>query len=307
MIYITICTNRKKKYGGISLDINNLPCGTQTEVTSIWLEKINSAKKVAEAQNVYCGRGFLESLIVSKIINTTPWIISGGLGLVHGLDRVPEYNLTIIPNTLSSIQQRVSTFFCPNLWWTSLNKKLGRSLANLIKENSKSIVLLSLSQIYAKMVQEDLLKLDDTSLKKLRIVGLSHAEILHKRLQHAFMPYDTRINNPKSGISGTMSDFPQRAAHHFVNNIWGDYPTVSATNHAALVKKSLAHLKKPVIPVRKQMNNEEIKVILTKNWDKAQGHSGKMLRFLRDQLMIACEQKRFSFLFKQVKEIIEHE
>lgn len=306
MIYITICTNRKRTFGGSVLHACNLPYGTQAEVTSQWLKKISFAKKVAEAQHIYCGRGFSESLVAAKIANTKPWIISAGLGLVYALDCVPEYNLTITPSTQSSIQQRITTPFCPTSWWTSLNKKPGRSLAMLIKENPESIVLLSLSQIYAKMVQEDLLQLDDLSLGRLRIVGLAHVGILPIRLQRAFMPYDKRINSPKSGISGTMSDFPQRAAHHFVEKIWSKYPTLSAIKHAALVEKSLSHLKKPVIPIRKQMTNEEIKKVVIKHWDQAQGHSGKMLRFLRDKLTIACEQKRFSILFKQAKEVIEH-
>lgn len=305
MIYITICTNRKKSYTGTTLHAYNLPYGTQEEVTYQWLENVNHAKKVAEAQNLYCGRGFVESLLAAKIANTEPWIISAGLGLVHARDNVPAYNLTITPATHNSIQQRVTTPFCPTSWWTALNKERKRSLSTLIKEHSRSIVLLSLSQAYAKMVYYDLLQLDDLALSRLRIVGLACIEILPKRLQRAYMPYDMRLNDPELGIPGTMADFPQRATRHFVERIWLGYPTSGAIEHAALVENSLSALKQPVIPKRRQMTDEEITKVIINQWDQAEGKSSKMLRLLRSKLTIACEQKRFSFLFNQVKEGIE--
>jgi len=305
MIYITICTNRKRSFAGTVLHAYNLPCGTQEEVTSRWLENVSIAEKVAEAQNLYCGRGFVESLFAAKIANTEPWIISAGLGLVHAHDRVPEYNLTITPSTHSSIQQKVTTPFCPTKWWFALNEGLERSLSSLIEGHSHSIVLLSLSQVYAKMVQSDLLQLDDSALSRLRIVGLASVGILPKRLQRAYMPYDVRLNDPDLGIPGTMSDFPQRSARHFVERIWCDYPNLSAIEHSALVENSLSVLKKPFIPKRRQMTNEEIMHVIINQWDQAEGKSGKMLRLLRSKLTIACEQKRFSSLFNQVKEGIE--
>ena len=48
-------------------------------------------------------------------------------------------------------------------------------------------------------------------------------------------------------------------------------------------------------------DDEEIKSIIRKHWHDVEGRSGKMLRLFRDHLMIACEQKRFSDLFKEVK------
>lgn len=306
LIYITICTNRKRKHGQSVLHAYDLSCGTQEEVASRWLVKLTQAEKVVEAQDLYCGRGFVEAIATAKITKTEPWIISAGLGLVHARDRVPEYNLTIIPSTHDSIQKRITTKFCFSSWWSALNKSTGRSLSTLFKDYPQCIILISLSQVYLKLVEHDLLRLDDSSLRRLRIVGLASEETLPERLKSAYMPYDKRLNDPEFGIPGTMSDFPQRAALHFTKNIMSNYNIISSLDHASLVKKSLSDLRQPLIPKRKRMANDEIIQIITNWWDQAEGQSSKMLRLLRDKLKIACEQKRFRLLFNKVKEEIEH-
>jgi len=306
LIHITICTNRKRRHGGKVLHAYDLPRGTQEEVTSCWLENLAHAEQVTEAKDLYCGRGFVEAIAAAKIARTEPWIISAGLGLVHARDRVPEYNLTIIPSTHDSIQQRITTTFSPSSWWIALNRGTGRSLSTLIKDYPQSIVLISLSQVYVKLVQNDLLQLCDSSLSKLRIVGLASEEILPERLKRAYVPYDTRLNDPQLGIPGTKSDFPQRAARHFTRIVINNSPGLESIEHAALVQKSLCGLSEPLIPKRKQMSNDEIIEVITHWWAQAEGQSSRMLRLLRDKLMIACEQKRFRSLFRKVKEGIEH-
>jgi len=121
------------------------------------------------------------------------------------------------------------------------------------------------------------------------------------RIQKVCMPYDARINDA-SCCPGTMSDFAQRAAHHFVKYIWSISSQQTAEYHANEVIRLLSKLIKPVIPKRKQVGDDEVRNIITMNWERAQGISNRMHRVLRDELLIACEQKRFSQLFNQVKE-----
>ncbi|WP_207002127.1 hypothetical protein [Trinickia mobilis] len=51
-------------------------------------------------------------------------------------------------------------------------------------------------------------------------------------------------------------------------------------------------LKKPVIPVRERKTDNEILALLRKNWDRFDGAS-RLLRYLRDEALVACERSRF--------------
>ena len=52
---------------------------------------------------------------------------------------------------------------------------------------------------------------------------------------------------------------------------------------------------------RIKLSDQEISVIIEKNWEKALGSGSRMLRLFRDDLHIACEQKRFANIFNEVK------
>ncbi len=55
-------------------------------------------------------------------------------------------------------------------------------------------------------------------------------------------------------------------------------------------------------PDRQRKTDTELIEIIHKHWDQAQGKAQKMLRVLRDDLLISCEQKRFAGLFRTAKQ-----
>ena len=79
-------------------------------------------------------------------------------------------------------------------------------------------------------------------------------------------------------------------------------PTVSARVHAQIVKEELEKYPLPsALPERKKMSNEGIERLIWELWDQAEGKGGRILRILRDELLVECEQKRCSELFNKVK------
>jgi hypothetical protein len=50
-----------------------------------------------------------------------------------------------------------------------------------------------------------------------------------------------------------------------------------------------------------RVTDEEIVVLIREHWSAAQAQSTRMLRLLRDDLGVACEQGRFSRLFRRVR------
>lgn len=301
LIHITTCTNRKKIPVSDGLLCRNLPYGIMTDVADEWVRGVKNASQKHFAYNLYCGRGFAESLSAARIASTDLWVISAGLGLINVNDEIPSYGLTISPGVDDSISGRIQSDFQPSAWWKHINRIFGRSLTRMIESESEpSAYVISLTQPYAPLVMEDLLGLRPEYLDRVRIVGLMSKVDLPEKLHKIWMPYDARINDP-SCCPGTMSDFAQRAAHHFVKNIWCQFGYQSAETDAKEITNIMDKLKVPIVPKRLQLNDQEVCDVIKNNWGKAQGYSSRMLRILRDDLLIACEQKRFSVLFNQVK------
>ena len=78
-------------------------------------------------------------------------------------------------------------------------------------------------------------------------------------------------------------------------------PTAPPEHHRARVEAALANRRRPYLPQRERMSDQEILTVITQEWDKVDNSASRMLRILRDERRIACEQKRFSVLFKQAR------
>src|SRR5690606_1208638 len=95
---------------------------------------------------------------------------------------------------------------------------------------------------------------------------------------------------------GTQGDFAQRAVRHFASAIGGGH----IEDDRRAVSAALEGYKTREVPVRKRMSDHEIARIIEKDWDIVGGRSSAMLRRLRDDLVVACEQSRFQRLFSRV-------
>ena len=160
-----------------------------------------------------------------------------------------------------------------------------------------------LSRSYLELLEADLLSLTDTEMKRVRLVGPPISAVASKRLMNVYLPYDDRLDDLGPPYQGTKSDFAQRAGRHFAEVVWNPRKRVSPDAHRKLIEKQLSKLRFREIPKRRRIDDDdEIKSIIRSHWHTVDGKSGKMLRFFRDHLMIACEQKRLSTLFNQVKQ-----
>lgn len=302
LVHITTCTNRKRVTASISLLGRTLPCGEMNDVAGEWMSRVAKASSEHVAHSLYCGRGFSASLSASQLAGTDLWVISAGLGLILSSEKVPSYSLTIASGTEDCIKDKIISDFDPSRWWSAVNTISGRSLSKLINDDSgESLFLISLSQPYAPLVIKDLMNCTPDSFKRIRIVGLMPSVILPEHIRTVCMPYDNRINDPTC-LPGTMTDFAQRTAYHFVKYIWTVSGYQSATDDSTAVLKILNYLKAPIVPRRIHLSDVEIRNVIIANWNRAEGLSSRMLRVLRDDLNVACEQKRFSTIFKQIKE-----
>lgn len=264
------------------------------------VEEACASAQTSQAIDLYCGRSFREALSVAAAPNYI-WIVSAGLGLVRGTQCIPSYSLTLAPNSPDSISNAIVSFDARE-WWSALSQLQTSSghLIDLCRTYPECIIVMALSTNYYKLVEGDLLSLGKSALSRIRIMGLSLG-LVSPEVARVVMPYDLRLDGPDSKLPGTRSDFPQRALRHFVTEILSAEPKGSAGRHAEMVRESLDGMRFPRKRTRLRLSDSQIRSHINSEWAAVGGRSASMLRRLRDELGIACEQSRFAKLFKQVK------
>ena len=304
-VVVTNCTNRKRLCSDVGLQARLLDRSSLEEVAGQWTKRIRAIPGHTTGSDLYCGRGFQEAVKTSSSGDTPMFIISAGLGLLPADQLLPAYSLTLTNGSPDSIRSKVIKPILPHDWWEAMTsaRDLQAPLAGLVQNFSDQRVLVACSEIYAQMISKDIETLQETDRKRVRILGPRNPSRLPCALRSLVMPYDERFDGVEGPYRGTRSDFPQRTLRHFAESIIPQSPIMdSPEQDAALVMEAHEIWTYPVIPKRRQMSDEQILEMIPNLWERARGGSVRMLRVLRDEEQIACEQRRFGILFKQAKE-----
>jgi hypothetical protein len=121
------------------------------------------------------------------------------------------------------------------------------------------------------------------------------------KLRPYVMPYDDRLDGPDSPVRGTRGDFAGRALHHFAEYIVRDGDNQSAGEHGAAVSAALSGWRMAARFDRQRLEDSEVLALIRDHWDAERGSTARLLRRLRDDLGVACEQGRFADLARRVR------
>jgi hypothetical protein len=272
---------------------------TLEDLCEAWINKVNKASDLAKASETYGGRSFSESLAASSQLSADLYVISAGLGLVHAEDLIPHYNLTISQGdgSIAAWLRKKSTDASD--WWRLLNQKLNKPGPLFRLAKSSDGLLLALPSTYLNLVSDELMMMSDETLAKVYIIT-SHAgqRNIAPKLRGRCLPYDERLDGSPL-YQGTRNDFPQRALKHLVSEI--DFKDIPISTTQSKVLDYLKSHTKPTLPARVKQDDQQIKQLIRKNWEKCEGNREKLLRYLRDIALVSCEQKRFGYLWNEVK------
>ena len=306
LIAITTCTDRKKFPVPYDLAASHLPPGPQSAITSTWRARVRSAGTVGPATEVYAGRSFKEAVFAAGVGRAEFRIISGGLGLVRGDERIPSYSLSLIRESSEFIGARVTDKpFDAVRWWSEIQHSTQTApLAELVHGDPTATTVIGISKVYLSLVAKDLMSLEDQDLDRLRLIGLGIGNACPARLQRCLLPYDDRLDGPDSPMRGTRTDFSSRAMRHFIESVFPGQQVGSLENHKNAVNRLLGSWRRPKPVFRPSKTDEEIVDLIKKNWKAIEGKSSLGLRYLRHVENIACEQGRFRSLFhRAAKEV----
>lgn len=300
-LIITNCTSRKRDIGIDPL----LPCfeetGTVHDSLTRWVESVNSSKIVVTPLDLYQGRSISECRLASRRLSAGLYVVSAGLGLVSITDLVPNYSLTISEGT-GSIQNWLALQNSNSAdWWIRLCQAFGTPtpISSLIsRTSSNDRILFALPSRYLQMISTDLELIDPNLHGNLRFfTSIAGAKFLPSALKSFVMPYDERLEGIPQH-NGTRSDFPQRALKHFVTYLQAqDHPLEEAKY---LVASAMEASQIRTNPTRTKASDAKIAELILGNWKVYGGSATKLLRFLRDDAKVACEQSRFSGIWRKI-------
>ncbi|WP_181917003.1 hypothetical protein [Paraburkholderia sp. BL27I4N3] len=274
--------------------------GTLQFAAKHWMRKVNAAPRTHLAVETYGGRSFAEARRVASHLDARLHIVSAGLTVVDSTEAVPQYGLTVVDgaNSIRPLLARLGKK--SHDWWDAMLLEFGqeRSVHALIERNPDATVLIALPSSYLSMIADDLSCLSTDDIDRVRVFSSARGRLnVCEQIQRITLPYDDRLEG--SDLPGTRNDFAQRALRHFIENLQGQNLTLLDAHAAVASAMSKLQLRKKVIRERK--TDLEISILLRDNWVRFEGSSTRLLRFLRDDSFVACEQKRFRNLWLSVR------
>jgi hypothetical protein len=292
---VTICTNRKRLKASPAGTAAALAAAAQADLATQWIAAAQSLPRTSVAAELYAGRAFGLAQNAATLAASPLFIISAGLGLVTAETLLPAYGLTVSRGGPESILSKVVGPFDAAEWFSSLARGSLSVGWDKVFCRGTGRVLIALTRPYAAMVAPALASLPRKELERLRLFGAGLLPLLPPSLREAVVPYDDRLD---TAMPGTRSDFPQRALLHFVRHIADvarDRP-----GDCDAVGRDLAPFQPPFRPERPSASDAAILALIKARLTPAASVSG-LLRQLRDDDQIACEQRRFAALFQKAK------
>lgn len=301
---LTSCTQRKRTGLGEPLSADRLLPGTYAETARSWVGLSKRETIKVPANHLYIGRPVKEAKAAASKLSAELHFVSTGFGLVHETTTLPNYDLTVIRGSSSLESTVTDPVFSVTKWWRAINQARGVAfpIRQLLSEYPSAVFLIALSRTYLLMIQDELGTLDHCDIQRLRIfTSADGARVIPPQVIHAWIPYDERFDGHGSPNPGTRSDFPQRVMNHFVHHFFNPEALDLETEKTQVLNLLSQHSIRQH-PERVRKSDEELMEIIHQYWNHAQGQASRMLRVLRDDLLISCEQKRFAGLFRIAKQ-----
>jgi len=299
-VIITNCTNRKRLDGLPPVVLKDECYSSIAAMAKAWKGQIDERPTTLTASSLYVGRSVSDARRVATKLDAKLMFASTGLGLIDGDQRCPPYNLTVAQDPNSIIPRLEKLGVCTSDWWEAVNvtQSKGSALADLVSQPDIDLVLIALSSNYIQLIGEDLGKIRDTQIDKLRIfTSRPGIEMLPSHLRRIAMPYDERLET--STLPGTRNDFPQRALRHFIEIL--ELSSAPAEIARKSVSAAMDLLSPAKTTIRRRASDREIAYMLECVWADYQGSSTRLLRYLRDDALVSCEQSRFRRIWQDIK------
>lgn len=261
-----------------------------------WRSALASQATTLPAGSLYVGRSIKEARVVSNLLRADLYVVSAGLGLVAADSAVPAYDLSVTGANSRLTGMLAHCGASVTDWWRELTA--GHGVRWLLSCSPNMLVLVALPADYLRLVQAEFENLSPVHASRLRVfTSLAGRRVLAHLPNLPVMPYDERLES-LPGFAGTRSDFPQRALRHFVSQLAAQSLRPETAHRKVEMAMSSCTMREAV--ARRRVTDAEVCDLIRKGWDACGGNSARLLRYLRDNEKVACEQGRFAELRRRV-------
>ena len=308
---LVTCTKRKTVVPPNRLRLRCVGRGKPLDVARKWSERLgrSSAKKLP-ATDLYAGDHWkiateLPGLTEQVSVSTDLWVISAGYGLVPASAELSPYSVTFSDGDPDSVSNRlvgVGREEAPREWWKALSGCPGpvagqpQCIEDIAAKSPQTPILLIASPKYLSAVEEDLVRAIRCLSKPNRLIIISAGGRGRGALADNTIACSAEH---QKALGGALMSLNVRVARWLIAEV-AERPWTVET-----FQEALTHLPKSdganVLPKRLPVTDEEVCRYIDAVFQNETGlrHS-TLLRRYRDA-GFACEQKRFSRLFKEVE------
>lgn len=300
---ITNCTSRKSSKLKHDVKIKDI-CGGSDFPSKQWQQKLQIQNDLVPAINVYVGDHWSKVIDIYNL-NYPVWVVSAGYGLISAKQEVCSYNATFNANDENSVSRlyRDESLAKNNIrWWNEINFKETTQendigpIQELYRKNLADVFFIVVPPNYLKVLEPEILKLTTSGIiNTANTFIFSSNQKLASPLKSLF--YQAKDDFCKS-LGGSRISLNIRLANQIIKNISLERAVTPQVKemYNALVKNSSPAERFN----RKKMTDGDVNSFIEnelKNVNRRETSASKLLRNLRDKGM-ACEQKRFSKLYK---------
>ena len=297
---IVTCANRKSRPIPAHLQLGQVTGRTPVQRGRRWISRLARTEDVPQvaALELYAGehwsvaRGFAALHRPGEVIRL--WACSAGYGLIPAEAPLKPYHATLTPGQADSVPG------LPASWWSLLSEWPGpapehpRTIHALVAADPAAVFMIVLSKSYLRACGADIASARESITDPDRLFIVSAGARAEGDLATSIVPADARL---QARFSGTRRALNARiAANLLAEGIRGK------DEAAAYLARLLAA--QPPIPRydRKKQSDREILDLIARRLAQAPATSAyRLLREFRDA-GLACEQRRFSQLYRQVAE-----
>ena len=306
---VVTCTKSKTASVPKSLRLRAVRSGSIEDRAESWFQRVKkTASERIKVRNLYKGDHWSAAKAIDSFAGGRKhqvWVSSAGFGVLSLEDSLPAYSATFSgahPDCVVSKSDVYNRRIALSDWWQAVcdwpNSSLRprRSLESIALEAPSQSLIIVGSDEYLHAMHQDLLRavaaLERPSLLSIFSAGCKELD----GLDDSLVRYDARM---QGFVGGALRSLNMRVACWALEECGKSKPTYS------LLQKRVADQlsKQPdfSMPVRKQMSDDAVRRFILKELikDSKACHS-PLLRKLRKANM-ACEQKRFANLFREVK------
>jgi len=297
---VVTCANRKNRPIPARLQLGQVPGRTQAERARRWISRLAQAgdMPLIAAVGLYAGehwsvaRGFPALHRPGEVIRL--WACSAGYGLIPVEAPVKPYHATLTPGQADSVPGTAAA------WWSLLSEWPGpapehpRTIRALVAADPAAVFMFILSKSYLRACGADIKSAREGISDPDRLFIVSAGARAEGDLGACMVPADARL---QARFSGTRRALNVRIGANLLAE------GIRGKDEAADYLTRLLAAQPPIRRYdRKKQSDREILDLIAQHLAQAPAISAhRLLREFRDA-GLACEQRRFSQLYRKAAE-----